>query len=102
MYIHNKQANIFFRYKDFKEAYEHVDGLAVVAVFLEEVAGSWNPELEKVADILPLIKQRGQKMETPVPISFQGLLPATSSYYTYRGSVTTPDFRLVKFTLYTV
>jgi len=83
------------KYSSMKEALEHEDGMAVVAILLTQTDTAHNHQLEQVADVLPLMKLRGQKMETPTPISFKGLLPSSPSYYTYKGSLTTPDFREV-------
>jgi len=61
--------------------------LAVVAVLLER--GSENPFIQTLWNNLPL--ERNTPVQPPATqIDLASLLPATRSYYTYMGSLTTP------------
>lgn len=60
--------------------------LAVIGVFFEE--GAENAVLQNFIDSLP--KTKDAKFESAMKISAKNLLPATGSYFTYSGSLTTP------------
>jgi carbonic anhydrase len=60
--------------------------LAVVAVLFRE--GTGNAAIEAMIDHLPAAKE--QQVETDATIDAAMLLPATRSYYTFPGSLTTP------------
>ncbi|HEY2547795.1 MAG TPA: carbonic anhydrase family protein [Candidatus Acidoferrum sp.] len=61
--------------------------LAVVAVLLRH--GTPNATIQKIWDNLPRIRGKEQEISS-VTINAAALLPQTTGYYTYRGSLTTP------------
>ncbi|XP_011374234.2 carbonic anhydrase 2 [Pteropus vampyrus] len=75
------------KYKDFREAVQHPDGLAVLGVFLK--IGDANPGLQKVTDALDSIKTKGKSADFP-NFDPRGLLPGSLDFWTYPGSLTTP------------
>jgi len=81
------------RYDNATEAYNHADGYAIISVFIKEDEEEYNKEIKKIVDVLPLIEERGRSTPTAVPVSFKNLLPKSRDYFSYRGSLTTPDFR---------
>jgi carbonic anhydrase len=60
--------------------------LAVVAVLFEE--GSANPAIKTVWSHMP--KEEGENKPAGVEVSASQLLPASHTYYTFPGSLTTP------------
>jgi len=81
------------KYESADVANNHEDGIAVVAILLNMDDQHPNSELDKVAEVLELVRERGSSAETPVPVNFRKLLPECAGFYTYKGSYTTPDFR---------
>ncbi|XP_043940028.1 carbonic anhydrase 2-like isoform X2 [Protopterus annectens] len=75
-------------YKSADEAMQHDDGLAVLGVFFE--VGAKNYVMQTIIDQLPNIKYKGQS--AVFSMSLDDLLPRRllSSYYGYKGSLTTP------------
>ncbi|XP_016054434.1 PREDICTED: carbonic anhydrase 13 [Miniopterus natalensis] len=75
------------KYPSFVEAAHAPDGLAVLGVFLQ--IGEFNPQLQKITDILDSIKEKGKQTRFTNfdPLS---LLPASWDYWTYPGSLTVP------------
>ncbi|XP_037275413.2 carbonic anhydrase 1 [Rhipicephalus microplus] len=78
------------KYKSFVEAASSEEGLAVVAVFLEE--GAANPLLQSVVDCIPHIKHKGMKWVLQKPLDISSQIATGSSYWTYEGSLTTPPW----------
>lgn len=76
------------KYKSFSEAAGQYDGLAVLGVFL--AVGRNHPELDKVVKLLPFIKHKNDKVTMPNPLDPARLLPTSTGYWTYPGSLTTP------------
>ena len=64
----------------------NTSNLAVIGVWVKE--GASHPFLEQVADKLPATPSGTYESATPYDPSV--LMPANKSYYTYRGSLTTP------------
>ena len=75
------------------DAFNHKNGYATVSVFLQENNETYNHELEKIAEIIPLIRERGKESETSSPVELDRLLPESLDYFTYVGSLTQPDYR---------
>lgn len=75
------------KYKDFGEAAQQPDGLAVLGVFLK--IGNAQPGLQKIVDVLDSIKTKGKSVEF-TGFDPRDLLPGSLDYWTYPGSLTTP------------
>ena len=75
------------------DAFNHKGGYATVAIFLQENNETFNHELEKIAEVLPMIRERGKETETSTPVDLDKLLPESTDYFTYSGSLTQPDYR---------
>ncbi|XP_024434030.1 carbonic anhydrase 13 isoform X1 [Desmodus rotundus] len=75
------------KYSSFVEAAHEPDGLAVLGVFLQ--IGEFNPQLQKIIDILDSIKEKGKQTRFTDfdPVC---LLPPSWDYWTYPGSLTVP------------
>ena len=82
-----------YRYESEHVAHTHADGYCIVAVFMAKNSRYHNRELEEIAHVLPVIKERGRETTTSLPISLEGLLPISRSYFAYKGSLTIPDYR---------
>ena len=61
-------------------------GLVVVGIMIEE--GEEDPMLNRIWSFMP--KKTGDSTESPLTVFEAGILPPTSEYYTYNGSLTTP------------
>jgi carbonic anhydrase len=61
--------------------------LAVVTVLLTH--GTANPEIQRIWDHLPTIKGHEQEISS-ITVNAAALLPQTTGYYTFMGSLTTP------------
>ncbi|NWT20027.1 CAH9 anhydrase, partial [Vireo altiloquus] len=88
------------KYDSFTDAMVHLDGLAVLAAFLE-VGQEENPYYHEILKHLFEIHEVGQ--ETLVPgFNIAGLLPANLKlYFHYNGSLTTPPcYESVKWTIF--
>jgi len=81
------------KYKDSKEAIMHEDGLAVVSIMLKIHPTESNEELDKIGEVLPQIKLKGQAAQTAEHVDLENILPMDKDYYTYSGSLTTPGFQ---------
>ncbi|XP_053569146.1 carbonic anhydrase 1-like [Bombina bombina] len=75
------------KYSSFAEASNSSDGCVVLTVFLQ--IGKAHPGLQKVVDVLPLIKTKGKKA-TLTNFDTSSLLPASMDYWSYNGSLTHP------------
>lgn len=78
------------KYSSFAEAASKPDGLAVLGVFLD--VGKSHPELDKVAQLLPFITHKGDRVTLQEALDPSKLLPENKAYWTYLGSLTTPPF----------
>lgn len=78
------------KYSSFAEALGQPDGLAVLGVFLQ--VGKAHPELEKIANLLPFITHKGDRITIPSAVDPAKFLPKNPAYWTYFGSLTTPPF----------
>jgi carbonic anhydrase len=76
------------KYKSFGEAAQNPDGLAVLGVFLQ--VGDHHPEMDKIANLLPLISHKGDRVTLKEHLDPALLLPKNTAYWTYDGSLTTP------------
>uniref|UniRef100_A0A8C5SV78 Carbonic anhydrase n=1 Tax=Laticauda laticaudata TaxID=8630 RepID=A0A8C5SV78_LATLA len=76
------------QYLDLKSAIDKPNGLAVLAILMEE--GDFNPSFEKIFSHFQRVKYKDQ--ETIVPgFNVRDLLPdRLDDYYRYEGSLTTP------------
>jgi len=61
--------------------------LAVVGVFIKE--GKANAELAKILTNLPALKEQKHTLQNP-NLDLYGLLPSKHSFYSFKGSLTTP------------
>lgn len=71
-------------YKNFTKAMRHVDGLAVLAVFLK--TGKVHSEFQKIAPYLTT------NCEALIHVNLKKLLPKRRSFWSYHGSLTTPPY----------
>ncbi|XP_063701673.1 carbonic anhydrase 1 [Culicoides brevitarsis] len=78
------------KYSSFAEAAGQPDGLAVLGVFLK--VGKHHEEMDKIAQLLPFITHKGDRITLPHAIDPAKLLPKDTNYWTYLGSLTTPPF----------
>lgn len=78
------------KYGSFTEAAGQPDGLAVLGVFLK--VGKHHPEMDKIAQLLPFITHKGDRITLREAIDPAKLLPEDTTYWTYLGSLTTPPF----------
>ena len=81
------------QYQDCAEALLHEGAVAVVAVMLKVGEDNPNQEIEKIGEILPQIKFKGQAAQTAEQVDLEKILPMDKDYFTYLGSLTTPDFK---------
>ncbi|XP_070136923.1 carbonic anhydrase 2-like isoform X2 [Drosophila bipectinata] len=83
------------RYSDLKEAVKHKDGVAVLGVMFKVVKNPnrFYPGLNKVLSELPKITNYKQKATIPGSISLGQMLGDLNprDFFTYRGSLTTPE-----------
>uniref|UniRef100_UPI00358FCC56 carbonic anhydrase 13-like isoform X2 n=1 Tax=Myxine glutinosa TaxID=7769 RepID=UPI00358FCC56 len=75
------------KYSSVHQAVAQPDGLAVIGVFMQ--VGAEHKELKKITDLLPKIAYQGSKTELHGLNPFM-LLPSSTDYWTYLGSLTTP------------
>lgn len=61
-------------------------GLVVVGIMIEE--GEENPMLNRIWSFMP--EREGETKESPLSVFEAGVLPPTTDYFTYGGSLTTP------------
>lgn len=85
------------RYGSFERAKRaEPDGLAVLAVFLDARSGnSDHLELEKIVAELARVQSKGQSVLLRQPVNLNRLLPRNRSYWSYAGSLTTPNYNEV-------
>ena len=81
------------KYKDYAEAIMHENAVAVVAIMLKVGEENINQEVEKIGEILPQIKYKGQSAQTAEQVDMMKILPGEKDYVTYVGSLTTPGFQ---------
>jgi carbonic anhydrase len=81
------------QYKDWAEAIMHESAVAVVSVTLKISPIEHNQEVEKIGEILPQIKLKGQAAQTAEQVDLENILPKDKDYFTYLGSLTTPGFQ---------
>jgi len=81
------------QYKDFAEAVMHEGGIAVVSILLRVHPTEYNKEIEKIGEVLPQIKCKGQAAPTAENVELENILPVDRDYFTYAGSLTTPGFQ---------
>ena len=80
------------KYKDFSEAVEKSDGLAVLGMFLK--AGKAHGELEKICRNLSAVQTKGKSMTNDKDfIDPAKYIPVDRTFFTYPGSLTTPGFQ---------
>ncbi|CAJ0585610.1 unnamed protein product, partial [Mesorhabditis spiculigera] len=83
---------VFFatKYGDFDKAAEKPDGLAVLGVFLKEITASKDQIWQELGDAVAA----ALKNKTPKDcvLNLRKMLPETSSFCTYPGSLTTPPY----------
>ncbi|XP_013914188.1 PREDICTED: carbonic anhydrase 12 [Thamnophis sirtalis] len=76
------------QYVDLKSAVDKPNGLAVLAILMEE--GDFNPSFEKIFSHFQHVKYKGQEAIVP-GFNVRDLLPERlDDYYRYEGSLTTP------------
>lgn len=63
---------------------------SLMKTFFKFQLGTKHPELEKVVRLLPYIRHKGDKVTMPDPLDPARLLPTSTGYWTYPGSLTTP------------
>ncbi len=63
-------------------------GLAVVGVMINELAGRENKFFKPIWDVLP--RDFHTKVQNPVTVALESLMPAGRQYFHYQGSLTTP------------
>ena len=71
----------------------HESAVAMVSVMLKINPTEHNEEIEKIGEILPQIKLRGQAAQTAEQVDLENILPKDKDYFTYLGSLTTPEFQ---------
>lgn len=74
----------------FANAVTHPNGIAVLGVFLK--IGKVNEEFEKIIPFLGLIKHKTDQVTLPEKVNLEQLLPRLKSFWSYRGSLTTPPY----------
>ena len=77
------------QYQDWTEAVMHENAVAVVSIMLKIDPVEHNAEIEKIGEILPQIKFKGQVAHTAEQVDLQNLLPMDREYLTYVGSIIT-------------
>ncbi|XP_075163453.1 putative carbonic anhydrase 3 [Haematobia irritans] len=90
--IHLVHKNV--KYRTTREAMQYADGLAALAVMMEiSNVSHGNLVLQEVVNALPYITNHRSNVPLKKPITLSGLLDNldTSSYFTYKGSMTTPN-----------
>lgn len=76
---------------NFDEALKSATGVAVLGVFFQ--VGAENAALKKLVDLMPNVKYASQKTDIVGGFDPATLLPADrTKYWTYSGSLTTPQF----------
>ena len=81
------------QYQDWTEAVMHENAVAVVSIMLKIDPVEHNEEIEKIGEILPQIKFKGQAAQTAEHVDLENMLPMDRDYFTYMGSLTTPGFQ---------
>ena len=81
------------KYQNFAEAVLHENAVAVVAVMMKIEQDNTNQEVEKIGEILPQIKYKGQAAQTAEQVDMEKILPMIKDYFTYVGSLTSPGFQ---------
>jgi len=76
------------KYGSFGDAVDKPDGLAVLGILLK--VGNEHPEFGKLCEVLQDIPRKGDTLALKEPLDPAGFLPASKSYWTYEGSLTTP------------
>jgi len=76
------------KYSSFNDAVDKPDGLAVLGIFFE--VGGENETLAAVTDLLHRVPHKDDLIPVEIEIDPAKFLPATPSYWTYPGSLTTP------------
>ena len=80
------------KYRDFSEAVDKPDGLAVLGMFLK--AGKAHKELEKICSNLSAVPTKGKSMTKGDDfIDPAKYIPTNKTFFTYPGSLTTPGFQ---------
>ncbi|XP_011312633.1 carbonic anhydrase 2-like [Fopius arisanus] len=75
-------------YPETAEALSNEDGLTVLATFFQE---DDNESLSPIVESLPVVKWKNSRANLNVTFTLNSLLPKdTDTFYTYRGSLTTP------------
>lgn len=64
----------------------HDGGLLVVGIMIDE--GEENPMLNRIWSFMP--EKEGESTESPLTVFESGILPPTTDYFAYSGSLTTP------------
>lgn len=77
------------KYTSMEEAMKHPDGLAIIAVFLNESHDD-NRYLSPVINSLDRLTYKGDKLPLPHGLDIQRLIPEKMEFWTYEGSLTTP------------
>lgn len=76
------------KYVSFADAVDKPDGLAVVGVMIK--VGQEHKGFSLICENVGTVKETGSKFSIPSAFNPLCLLPATNSYWTYHGSLTTP------------
>ena len=71
------------KYKECAEAIMHEDAVAVVTIMLKVGEDNINQEVEKIGEILPQIKYKGQAAQTAEQVDMEKILPSDRDYFTY-------------------
>jgi len=80
------------QYHSWEEAVHHEAGVAVVAVLLKAGEGYLNMEIDKIVRMLPNVTFQGDSVQMEEQVDLMNLLPNDKDYFSYEGSLTTPDF----------
>jgi len=71
------------KYKNLEEAFGYEGGLAVVAIMLKIHPSEYNQEFEKIGEVLPQIKSKGQSAQTAEHVDLENILPVDRNYCTW-------------------
>uniref|UniRef100_T1GZ69 Alpha-carbonic anhydrase domain-containing protein n=1 Tax=Megaselia scalaris TaxID=36166 RepID=T1GZ69_MEGSC len=90
------------KYKNFNEAKNKSDGLAVVAFFIQACGDKDCPEFQKITEGIRIVRKPNTTTALDSDcLSWIGLQELSKHYYTYKGSLTTaPYFESVTWILY--
>lgn len=81
------------KYKNFAEAVDKADGLAVTGFFLQASGDKDCSDFGKLSDAIGRIQETGAKTRIGADcLSFLRLQEISKHYYSYKGSLTTPPF----------